>query len=57
MRKWSCQVSLKFTKVAAHTNVYYNEMADQLAKQALAEKDGVPEIRMKEEMEPWTKQM
>jgi len=56
MRKWSCQVSLKFTKVAAHTNVYYNEMADQLAKQALAEKDGVPEIRMKEEMEPWTKQ-
>lgn len=55
MRRWSGQISLKFTKVAAHTNVYYNELADQLAKQALVEKDGVPQIRNKEEMEPWTK--
>lgn len=54
MRRWSSQINLNFTKVAAHTNVYYNEMADQLAKQALVEKDGVPEIRRKEEMQPWT---
>ncbi len=53
MRRWSGQLSLKFTKVAAHTNIYYNEMADRLAKQALEEKDGVPQIRKKEEMEPW----
>ncbi len=56
MRRWSSQVQIRFTKVAAHTNVYYNEMADQLAKQALVEKDGVPEIRKKEEMEPWKAQ-
>lgn len=53
MRRWSSQVNLTFTKVVAHTNVYYNEMADRLAKQALEEKDGVPQIRRREEMEPW----
>lgn len=56
MRRWSSQINLKFTKVAAHTNVYYNEMADQLAKQALSEKEGVPEVRRIEEMEPWKQQ-
>ena len=56
MCKWSQQIQLKFTKVLAHSNVYYNEMADQLAKQALVEKEGVPEIRRKEEMEPWNQQ-
>ncbi len=56
MRRWSNQINLKFTKVAAHTNIYYNEMADQLAKQALVEKEGVPDIRRKEEMEPWKQQ-
>ena len=53
MRRWSAQIQMKFTKVAAHSNVYFNEMADRLAKQALVEKDGVPEIRLREEMEPW----
>lgn len=56
MRRWSNQVNLKFTKVAAHTNIYYNEMADKLAKQALIEKEGIPDIRRKEEMEPWKRQ-
>ena len=56
MCKWSQQIQLKFTKVLAHSNVYYNEMADQLAKQALVEKEGLPEIRRKEEMEPWNQQ-
>ena len=56
MRRWSSQINLKFTKVAAHSNVYYNEMADRLAKQALSEKEGVPEVRRKEEMEPWKQQ-
>ena len=56
MRKWSGRIQLKFTKVLAHSNVYYNEMADQLAKKALEDKEGVPEIRRKEEMEPWKQQ-
>ena len=53
MRRWSSQIQISFTKVAAHSNVYFNEVADQLAKQALIDKDGVPEIRLREEMEPW----
>ena len=56
MRKWSGQIQMRFTKVLAHSNVYYNEMADQLAKRALEEKEGVPDIRKKEEMEPWKQQ-
>ncbi len=51
MRSWSTKVQISFTKVAAHTNVYYNEMADKLAKVALVEKDGIPEVRMADEME------
>lgn len=51
MRSWGEKVQISFTKVAAHTNVYYNEMADQLAKAALVEMDGIPEVRMADEME------
>lgn len=53
MRRWSAQIQISFTKVAAHSNVYFNEMADKLAKQALIDKEGVPEIRLREEMESW----
>lgn len=56
MQMWQAQIQMTFTKVAAHSNVYYNEMADQLAKQALVDKEGVPPIRFKEEMEPWKEQ-
>lgn len=51
MRSWGTKIQMTFTKVAAHTNVYYNEMADQLAKAALVEKEGIPEVRLIEEME------
>ncbi|MBQ7776388.1 MAG: ribonuclease H family protein [Lachnospiraceae bacterium] len=51
MRGWSTRIEMYFTKVAAHTNVYYNEMADKLAKAALEEKDGIPFVRMADEME------
>ena len=51
MRGWSTKIQIRFTKVAAHTNVYYNEMADQLAKAALVEKEGIPKVRMAAEME------
>lgn len=53
MQMWQAQIQMSFTKVAAHSNVYYNEMADRLAKQALVDKEGVPPIRRREEMEPW----
>lgn len=53
MQSWSRDILIRFTKVAAHTNVYYNEMADQLAKHALAGGTGVPGVRRLEEMEPW----
>lgn len=53
MQMWQAQIQMSFTKVAAHSNVYYNEMADKLAKQALVDKEGVPPIRFREEMEPW----
>lgn len=35
MREWSKDIDIAFTKVTAHTNVMYNERADQLAKAAL----------------------
>ena len=53
MQMWSTQIDIKFTKVAAHSNVFFNELADQQAKLALVEKEGIPAIRLKEEMEPW----
>ena len=53
MQMWKAQIQMSFTKVTAHSNVYYNEMADQLAKQALVDREGVPPIRRREEMEPW----
>ena len=53
MQMWSAQIGIKFTKVAAHSNVFFNELADKQAKQALVDKEGIPAIRLKEEMEPW----
>ena len=38
-------IKISFRKVKAHSGDYYNEQADQLAKQALTETDGIPEIR------------
>ncbi len=51
MREWSRSIEITFTKVAAHTNVKYNEMADQLAKKGLVEGQGVPKVRMLEELD------
>ena len=52
MQGWGRAIRISFKKVAAHTNVYYNEMADRLAKGALVNGNGVPAVRRKEEMEP-----
>ncbi len=37
-------ILISFTKIAAHTGDTYNEEADQLAKKALTEKDGISHI-------------
>lgn len=50
MREWSNHIRLRFTKVAAHTNVKYNEMADRLAKQGLVQGQGIPKVTLFSEM-------
>lgn len=54
MREWGRSIRLTFTKVTAHTNVKYNELADKMAKRGLTEGKGVPKIKLLEEMEPYT---
>lgn len=53
MRAWGTRIAIRFTKVAAHTNVRYNELADRLAKIGLTEGKGVPEVRQLEDMEEY----
>ena len=50
MREWGRNIEIRFTKVAAHTNVYYNEKADKLAKAGLEKAQGVPKVRKLEEL-------
>mgnify|MGYP001125220525 CR=1 FL=1 len=56
MREWGKRIDIFFVKVAAHTNVYYNELADQTAKRGLTEAQGIPKIRKLEEMECLTRE-
>ncbi len=56
MRAWGTRIGIRFTKVAAHTNVKYNELADRLAKTGLTEGKGVPEVRQLEDMEEYVGQ-
>ena len=53
MQEWSRNIRITFTKVAAHTNVKYNELADQTAKRGLTEANGVPKVKLFEEMEQY----
>lgn len=53
MREWGKSISIRFTKVAAHTNVAYNELADKMAKTGLTMGNGVPKIRRLEDMEEY----
>jgi len=50
MREWSHSIAITFTKVPAHSNVKYNEMADSVAKAGLTEAEGVPKVKKLEEM-------
>ena len=49
MREWGKKIKICFTKVAAHANVYYNELADKMAKTGLREGRGTPKVRNLEE--------
>lgn len=53
MREWGKDIAIRFTKVAAHTNVTYNELADKMAKTGLTMGNGVPKIRKLEDMEEY----
>lgn len=44
MQQNSRRLNITFTKIAAHTGDYYNELADELAKKALTEGNGIPGI-------------
>lgn len=45
MGEWRKGIEISFRKVAAHTNVYYNELADQTAKAGLRAGSGIPKVR------------
>ncbi len=51
MREWSNSIRIIFTKVTAHSNVKYNELADATAKRGLTEANGVPKVMRLEELE------
>lgn len=51
MRGWQQDIKILFTKVPAHSNVKYNELADRTAKRGLTEGAGVPKLKKLEEME------
>lgn len=53
MREWGKSIEISFTKVAAHTNVRYNELADQMARTGLTEGSGVPKVCRLEDLSEW----
>ena len=53
MRQWGRDIPIRFTKVAAHTHVKYNELADRMAKAGLDTEGGIPKIRRLEDMEEY----
>lgn len=55
MREWGQSIKIYFTKVAAHSNVRYNELADATAKRGLTEANGVPKVTRLEELEIYAK--
>lgn len=53
MREWAKSIDIRFTKVEAHSNVYYNELADKMAKTGLRLGNGIPRVRRIEDMEEY----
>lgn len=50
MRDWMQSIQIVFTKVPAHSNVRYNEVADETAKIGLTKGNGIPKVKKLEEM-------
>ena len=50
MRDWMQGIQIIFTKVPAHSNVRYNEVADETAKTGLTQGKGIPKVKKLEEM-------
>lgn len=44
MNDWKKSIHISFLKIAAHSNNQYNDMADELAKSALINGNGIPRI-------------
>lgn len=53
MRDWGRTIEIRFSKVTAHSNVRYNELADSVAKRGLREGNGIPKAGRLEEMEEY----
>ena len=53
MREWCNVIKIRFTKVAAHTNIKYNELADQMAKKGLVDGNGIPKVMMLTDMDEY----
>lgn len=47
MNQWKHDINICFQKVTAHSNNYYNDEADRLAKEALTSDNGIPKIKPK----------
>ena len=45
IKKWQSEINILFSKVVAHSNNKYNDMADELAKEALIKGKGIPQIK------------
>lgn len=44
MNRWQQSITIAFCKVTAHSNDYYNDEADRLAKEALTSGNGIPPL-------------
>ena len=53
MRDWGKNIKISFVKVPAHSNVKYNELADQMAKKGITEAKGIPKVQKLEELRLW----
>ncbi len=53
MRGMMQKLAISFTKVAAHTGVVFNELADQMAKKGLTDCEEIPKVCLKEDLQIW----
>ncbi len=54
MRTWSQQIQICFQKVPAHSKVFFNEMADHIAKEGIVRGNGIPQVSLFSELEEFS---